>query len=163
MFVYNYLYIKRIKSPQQVAKIKSLREQGALHPHPESIQDEAFRTHEFFDPQDRVQVKYEMVRRRRVEARPVREVAASFGVSRQSFYTAESALDEGGLPALLPRRRGPRRAHKCTEEILDFAEAWPQTAAESQTRSQAIEQRFGVKIHSRSIDRALARRKKNCP
>ncbi|MDA2924876.1 recombinase family protein [Acidobacteria bacterium AH-259-L09] len=140
--------------------MQSLREHGALHRHPESIQDEAFRTGEFFDPHDGVQVKYEMLRRRRLEGRPVSEVSASFGVSRQAFYLAESAFEQGGLPALLPRRRGPKRAHKCTEEILDFVQEWRETAPEGQMLSEAIERRFGVKVHPRSIHRALARRQK---
>lgn len=153
----------RKSSRPQAVKIQNLREHGTLNPHPESLQDEVFGTHEFFDAHDGVQVKYEMLRRHRLEGRPVSEVSASFGVSRQAFYLAESAFAQAGLPGLLPRRRGPKRAHKCTEEILDFVQQWRQTAAESQTLSDAIEKRFGVKVHPRSIDRALARRQKKPP
>src|SRR5207249_8606094 len=53
---------------------------------------------------------YEMLRRRRVEGRPVTEVATAFGVSRQAFYAAETAFTAGGLPGLLPRPRGPNRS-----------------------------------------------------
>ena len=35
---------------------------GALHPHPETVQAELFLRHRFFDPLDKVQVKYEMLR-----------------------------------------------------------------------------------------------------
>ena len=47
------------------AKTQALREAGALHPHPEAVRDDAFVSHPFFDPRDRVQVKYEMLRRHR--------------------------------------------------------------------------------------------------
>jgi hypothetical protein len=41
---------------------------------------------QFFDPRDLVQVKYEMVRRVRVDRQPVSRSLAAFGFSRSSFY-----------------------------------------------------------------------------
>jgi transposase len=144
-------------------KIAALRAAGALHPRPEAVQDEAFARQEFFDRRDRVQVKYEMLRRHRVDGRPVTEVATAFGASRQAFYAAETAFTAAGLPGLLPRPRGPKRAHKCTDEILEFVE---QQRAEAPSRSaaalaDAVREHFGVAIHPRSLARALVRRKKN--
>src|SRR2546425_5598176 len=69
-------------------KVAALRAGGALHPHPEAVRDEAFLRHPFFDPRDRVQVKYEMLRRHRVDGPPVTEVAPTFRVSPQAFYEA---------------------------------------------------------------------------
>lgn len=94
-----------------------------------------------------------MLRRHRVEGQPVTEVARSFGVSRQTLYKAQEALRTEGIPGLLPRPRGPRRAHKCNEEVLDFVEAWRSEHAGSggKRESQAVEERFGVRIHPRSI------------
>jgi transposase len=144
-------------------KVAALRAAGALHPHPDAVDDEVFRGHDFFDRRDRVQVKYEMLRRHRVDGRPVTEVATAFGVSRQAFYAAETVFTTAGLPGLLPRARGPKRAHKCTDEILDFVE---QQRAQDPTRPAAawvaaVQERFGVAIHPRSLARALGRRKKN--
>ena len=150
------------KRPPQDPKAAALRSVGALHRHPEAVQDEAFLQHAFFDRRDRVQVKYEMVRRHRVESRSVTEVAAAFGVSRQAFYAAEAAVAAAGLPGLLPRPPGPRHAHKCTDPILDFAAAWqadhPQEPAAQ--LAAAVQERFGLTIHPRSILRALVRRQK---
>jgi transposase len=147
---------------QEDAKAAALRAAGALHLRPEAVQDDAFVRHEFFDRRDRVQVKYEMVRRHRVDGRPVTDVAAAFGLSRQAFYTADAAFSARGIPGLLPGPRGPQRAHKCTDEILDFVEGW---RAEHETSTdarlaEAVQQRFGVRIHPRSLTRALARREK---
>jgi transposase len=147
---------------QEDAKAAALRAAGALHPRPEVVQDEAFVRHEFFDRRDRVQVKYEMVRRHRVDGRRVTDVAGAFGVSRQAFYTADAAFSARGIPGLLPRPRGPQRAHKCTDEILDFVAGW---RAEHETPAEAslvaaVQQRFGMRIHPRSLTRALARREK---
>jgi transposase len=135
---------------------------GALHPHPEAVQDEAFARQEFFDRRDRVQVKYEMLRRHRVDGRPVTEVAAGFGVSRQAFYTAQAAFTADGIPGLLPRPRGPQRAHKCTDAILDFVARWraAQEPDAGATLGEAVQRRFGVRIHPRSLIRAVVRREK---
>jgi transposase len=144
-------------------KVAALRAAGALHPRPAAVQDEAFGHHDFFDRRDRVQVKYEMLRRHRIDERPVTAVAAAFGVSRQAFYAAATAFTAAGLVGLLPRPRGPQRAHKCTDEILDFVE---RHHAEDRARSaadwaHAVRERFGVTLHPRSLARALVRRKKN--
>ena len=89
------------------------------------MRDEAFRQEEFFDPRDLVQVRYEMLRRHQDRRRRGDGGGSTaFGVSRQAYYVTEAAFEEKGIAGLLPRRRGPRRAHKCTDEILDFAEQW---------------------------------------
>ena len=143
-------------------KRQALRAAGALHPHPEAVRDEAFLHHPFFDPRDRVQVKYEMVRRHRIDGRPVTEVAARFGVSRQAFYEAAAAFETNGIPGLVPQRPGPKRAHKCTDPIVDFVEGWRagEDVRAGEPLPAAVARRFGVTIHPRSLDRAVARRKK---
>lgn len=148
--------------PRPDTKTAALRAAGALHRRPEAVRDQVFADHEFFDARDRVQVKYEMLRRHRVENTRVTAVAAAFGVSRQAFYAAESAFRAAGIPGLLPRPRGPRRAHKCTDEVLDFVQQWRQSHPGERGRRQteAVRRRFGVRLHPRTIDRALARRKK---
>jgi transposase len=147
------------RSPGKV-KADTLRRQGALHPHPDAVRDEAFRRDEFFDPRDLVQVRYEMLRRHQIDGDAVTEVAVAFGVSRQAYYITEAAFTEKGIIGLLPRRRGPQRAHKCTDEILDFVEQWRADTYPEEEVSEAVQKRFGVSIHPRSLTRALARRKK---
>lgn len=141
-------------------KAEALRQQGALHPKPDTVQDEAFRQGEFFDARDLVQVRYEMLRRHQVDGQAVTEVAVAFGVSRQAFYITETAFEQMGISGLLPRRRGPKRAHKCTDEVLDFVEQWRATSPTEKDVTEAIQRRFSVSINPRSIERALTRRKK---
>ena len=151
------------KRPPDDPKVAALRAAGALHPRPQSVRDQAFvNDDDFFDSRDRVQVKYEMLRRHRVDGRPVSQVAETFGVSRQAFYVADQAFQEKGIPGLLPRSRGPRRNHKCTEEVLDFVERWHagQDVRGRETPAEAVRRHFGITVHPRSLDRALARRKK---
>ncbi len=144
------------------AKTQALREAGALHPHPEAIRDDAFVSHPFFDPRDRVQVSYEMVRRHQVDGRPVTEVAARFGVSRQTFYRTAAAFEAHGIPGLAPKRPGPKGAHKCTDAVVDYVERWRagEDVRPDEPLTAAVARRFGISVHARSLDRAVARRKK---
>ena len=48
-------------------KAAALAETRTLNPRPESVRDQEFGSSEFFDARDLVQVKYEMVRRVRVD------------------------------------------------------------------------------------------------
>ena len=140
-------------------KAEALRETRTLNPRPESVRDEEFGSSEFFDPRDLVQVKYEMVRRVEAGGAAVAHAAAAFGFSRPSYYEAAAALERSGLPGLVPARPGPRRAHKLTEEVVAFARAarGDDPSVRSADLAAAIAQRFGVVVHPRSVERALAR------
>jgi transposase len=148
-------------SGQNDEKLAALREHHAVNPQPEAVRDPAFLSgNAFFDARDLVQVKYEMLRRVHNDGRSVTQAAASFGFSRPSFYQAQAALEKAGLPGLLPERPGPRRAHKLSKEVLDFVEG---TLAEDRSLrveqvAEMIEARFRLRVHPRSIQRALARR-----
>ncbi len=143
-------------------KANALRQRGCLHPHPEKVSDELFTSTEFFDPRDLLQVKYEMLRRVQVDGHTVSRTAAGFGLSRPSFYRAQMVYEEGGLPALLPRKPGPRRAHKLSEEIVEALRETLDKEPDSDATALAewVEKRFGISIHPRSIERALARQEK---
>lgn len=147
------------------SKRAALRASFSQHPHPDSVKDEAFLQDGFFDPNDLVQVKYEMLRRHREEYKSVTEVAKAFGTSRQAFYAAQAIFESQGIPGLIPKRRGPQGAHKCTDEVLDFAEQWKNEHSTDRSLdvAQAIERHLGTRIHPRTIDRALVRRKKKRP
>ncbi len=144
-------------------KVTALRESRCLNPHPEQVTDEVFLAGEFFDARDAVQVKYEMVRRVSVDGAPVTATAAAFGYSRPSYYQAAGALAASGLDGLVPARPGPRGGHKLTEPILVWAEQ--QLAADPALKpaglAEPITEAFGVRVHPRSIERALARRREH--
>jgi transposase len=148
--------------PKRDPKTDALREHGCLHPHPEKVTDEAFAASEFFDPRDLVQVKYEMLRRVRVDGQAVSHSAACFGLSRPSYYQAQAAYEAQGLAALLPRKPGPRRAHKLTDEVVAMLHETLREQPELSSRELTglVEEHFGVSVHPRSIERALARREK---
>ena len=147
---------KRARDP----KADELARTRTLNSHPERVSDDTFASSEFFDARDAVQVKYEMVRRVEAEGATVRGAAGAFGMSRQSYYSAAAALAAAGLAGLVPAKPGPRGAHKLTEAVLDHLEELRSTDAAlgSAALARAVEERFGVSVHPRSVERALARR-----
>jgi len=140
-------------------KAHFLAQRGALHPHPQRIQDSLFHGSTFFDPRDVIQVRYEMVRRFRVDQHAAIQVARSFGVSRQLLYLLVQAFQEHGLPGLFPSKRGPKSAHKCTDEVLAFVHARlaesPWLTADALLRD--VRQRLGIHLHRRTLQRHLQR------
>jgi transposase len=146
-------------------KLAALHAAGALNPRPQTVRAAQFNELPFFDARDLVQVKYEMLRRVQREGESVSQAASNFGFSRVSFYQAQAAFAEGGLPGLVPRRRGPRGAHKLTDEVMAFLD---QLRAEDPTissRELAVraQEQFGRSVHPRSIERAFERRLKKPP
>jgi transposase len=146
-------------------KTEALRQHGSLNPHPEAVRHELFQASEFFDPADLVQVKYEMLRQVLVERNSVTEAAAEFGLSRPSFYEAQTAFAESGLLGLVPEKRGPRRAHKLSAEVVEFlrvAKAEDPTLSGAALRDRLWRERR-LRVHRRSIERALSRGQKKRP
>ncbi|MEA3102092.1 helix-turn-helix domain-containing protein [Caballeronia mineralivorans] len=133
-----------------------------MNPHAQDVQDPAFIGSDFFDSRDLVQVRYEMLRRVRTEGHAIAEVAARFGVSRPTFYKVQSDFDREGLAGLLPDKRGPRGAHKITDEVMRFIEE--ARAVDERVSPQMLVERiaaqFGLVVHRRTVERALARPKK---
>ena len=150
------------RSPRRDAKADALRAQGTLHPRSDQVRDPLFASHEFFDPRDLVQVKYEMLRRVDVEGQPVTRMADAFGFSRPTFYQTQAAFQAHGIAGLVPRKRGPHGAHKVTDTVLAFVAA--QRAEDPALTVRAllsrIHDRFGLDVHRRSLERAMQRREK---
>jgi transposase len=147
----------------QDPKHETLRQFGTLNVTPEAVRDELFLRHEFFDPRDLVQVKYEMLRRVRVDGASVSQVARDFGFSRTAFYRALAVLEEQGLPGLIPRRPGPKQAHKLNDTVLEFIEQQRQGPVESpraDVLAEMVLKEFNLSVHPRSIERSLAKREK---
>jgi transposase len=144
------------------SKGESLRQQGVLNPHPQKVADPLFLRGEFFDPRDLVQVKYEMLRRVTVDKQSVTQSATAFGFSRPTYYQAEADLQRDGLFGLLPEKRGPRKGHKLTSAVLNFATQLRTSdpSLRPLDLAAAIQEQFAINAHPRSIERALRRQEK---
>jgi transposase len=132
---------------------------GALHPHPDRVRAELFLRHRFFDPLDKVQVKYEMLRAHAIDGDAVMAAAEAFGFSRQTFYTTLDAFEEFGILGLAEEKRGRRGPLKLAADDLKWLEALAHRAPELSGRqiAQRLWAERGVSVHRRTIERVLAR------
>ena len=66
---------------------------------------------------------------------------------------------------LLPRKRGPRQRHKLTAEVLAFVEGLlaGEYAIGIPALVDEVEKHFGIRVHRRSLERALRQPVKKTP
>ena len=139
------------------AKTQALRQSQTLNPRAQQVRDRLFLEQEFFDPRDLAQVKYEMLRRARKEDTPISQAAAAFGFSRPSFYKAQQDFTAAGLAGLIARKRGPKQRHKLSPRVMAFVSQTQEREPSLQAGAlvQRIQQKFGLSVHRRSLERAL--------
>ena len=151
-----------VRKGKRNPKAERLKENDSLNLHPERVRAERFQHSTFFDPLDLVQVKYEMLREVSHEGASKVQATASYGLSRQAFYQALNAFTLGGIAGLLPGQRGPKGAHKLTDEVMAFIEQ--RQAQDPGLHARALAKKLleelHLVVHPRSIERALARKKK---
>ena len=149
----------KIKKTDQ--KLRELKLTGTLNPRQADVSDALFRENPFFDSKDLLQVRYEMLRRHRVEGVSVVDVASAFGISRPTFYQAQAVFERSGLSGLVPRQRGPKGGHKLSGEVIEHVNHLKTSSPDLTTAEiiNAIEQKFGIRVHRRSLERAMAGKK----
>lgn len=139
-----------------------LKKEGSLHPNPDRVRTDLLAKSPFFDANDLMQMKYEMLRSVSADQQPVAEAAHTFGLSRVAYYHAHKQYQKHGLPGLLPRRRGPRHPHKFTPEVMSYIDEQLTTTVgrpDWNLLSKQIEAGFGIKVHPRSVERAVKQKK----
>ena len=88
-----YVAVIRVVAVASPEKRRALKAQGALNPTPETVTAAPFADHpQFFDADDRLQVRYEMLRAPAQGEMTVADACRAFGVSRQTFYVLRHAL-----------------------------------------------------------------------
>ncbi len=139
-------------------KRRALRAQGALNAAPEKVTATPFVTHpEFFDADDRLQVRYEMLRAPARGEMTVADACRAFGVSRQTFYTLRRAFETRGIAGLAEGKRGRKGPLKASVEVVEFVRAArdADTSASGAEIARGVEQRFGIRLHRRTVERLL--------
>jgi transposase len=68
-------------------------------------------------------------------------------------------VDRDGLGGLVPAKPGPRRAHKLTDEVIAYVQQLREQdpGLGSARLADAIAEKFAIRVHRRSVERALAR------
>ena len=146
---------------ESIQKKKALLASGTLNPHPEAVQSALF-TGGFFDPHDKAQVKYEMLRAKQVDGITVTDACRQFGFSRESFYQIRQAFQGQGFHGFLPAKRGRKGPSKLKGEALAFVLAKKQEEPDIDPGRLAhlIAQRYGVDVHRTTVQRALKKKRR---
>ena len=143
------------------ARYRTLEQAGLLHPAPDAVVAEPFRSgREFFASFDKVQVKYEMLRAHLLGGETATAAARSHGYSRASFYLIAAAFEQAGMVGLLDERPGRRGPLKLSPEVLAFLETrrHERPDASGAELASELEAALGVRIHRRTVERALGSR-----
>jgi len=139
-------------------KRRILSEARALNPQPERVRATLFATHPFFDPKDRVQVKYEMLRAHELEGIGLGRACEQFGFSRESYGQILWRFRQQGIAGLFGQKPGRKRPLKATAQIREFLRA-----ERDRDSSLSVEQLItrcrderGVALSRRTVFRILA-------
>ena len=139
------------------ARRAALEKAGLVHPHPDAVSAALFDGGvPFFLAEDKVQVKYEMLRAHVLGGQSVSSAAATHGYSRASFYLVAASFGEAGMTGLLDERRGRRGPLKLGPEVLEFITG-ADPARSGAELAEAVSSQFGVSLHRRTVERARRR------
>ena len=143
-------------------KKEVLKKMGSFNKYSKKIKFELFTQGErFFDPYDKLQVKYEMLRAVKVNGYSITEIAKSFGYSRETYYTIARDFELEGCVGLLDQAQGKRQPEKLQTTIVEFilSERHKDPKNNSGYRlAERIYNRFHIKIHPRTIYKVFKKR-----
>lgn len=155
----------RIMPPEPQAKRQALQATGTFNPRAAQVRHPLFQQSSFFDPEDLLQLKYETLRAVEVEKCPLAKAARDFGLSRPTIYEAQNQFEQQGLEGLLPHKRGPKAPHKLTDDIIQYlrGQAASEPGIKAEELARRVCQRYAVKLHPRTIQKALRTKAKRGP
>lgn len=141
-------------------RLNYLKNSGTLNTKVNLVKDELFLKNKFFDPNDMLQIKYEMLRHVKIDKWCITKATKMFGLSRPAFYKLENDF-KFGLSGLLPKKRGPKKPSKLTKEIINFITQKRQNEQMPWIKIKlAIKNKFNLSIHTRTMQKILSQNEK---
>jgi len=123
----------------------------------ESVKNNLLQQSDFFNPMDKGQVKYEMLRAHCHEGHFITRVCEDFGYSRESFYKTLDAFRKEGIAGLAGKIKGKTKPDKLTPEIVGFViYQRAKFGLSGAAITQNIIKEFNVNLHKRTVERILA-------
>jgi len=121
------------------------------------VKDDLFQQQsDFFNPIDRGQVKYEMLRAHSLEGHFITKVCKEFGYSRESFYLALEAFRREGIAGLVDKPKGKNKPDKVTPEIIGYViYQRAKFGLSGAAIAKDIFREFNLKLHKRTVERIL--------
>jgi hypothetical protein len=127
------------------SKSEILARHHCLHATHARVSDPLFDHSDFFDPQDLLLVKYETLRRVRVDRWTVARAARAAALSRTAWYDALHRWEQAGLIGLVPDPRGPRHPRRRVKAGCRFlANRVP--ATDSAQKRGSLRRRGGCRV-----------------
>ena len=141
-------------------KQSRLKESNTFNSKSDKITANIFADNELMDPQDLLQVRYEMVRAIEYEKKPIKEICTEYGVSATTARRYLDDLKKGGLIALVPEPKGPSGPTKLTKEATDFIENYlkENPKASGGKIHNALEAKLHPGISKRTVERYLSKK-----
>lgn len=138
-------------------KIKFLEKEGLLNQKPDRISHSLFKTHEFFDPLDILQVRYEMLRSAKIDSCSVAEVCRIFGFSREYYYKLGRMFSERGFVGLLGAPSGRRPLIALNQELVNFIihKKLEEPKLSGDNICKQIKKIYHVKCSTRTVERTI--------
>ena len=123
----------------------------------ENVQIDLFQQEsDFFNPLDRGQIKYEMLRSHSLEGHFITRVCKEFGYSRESFYLALEAFRKEGIAGLVNKPKGKNKPDKVTPEIIGYINYQrAKFGLSGAAIAKDIFREFSLKLHKRTVERIL--------
>ena len=162
IIIITFIEVQTIAMDTDDERKQRLKKEGTLHPNPDRVKADLLEKSSFFDANDLMQMKYEMLRSVTVDEQSVAQAADTFGLSRVAYYHALKQYQSYGLAGLLPYRRGPKHPHKFTPEVMSFIDEQLlsiEGRPDWRLLSKQIEDKFRTKVHPRSVERAVKQKK----
>jgi len=138
-----------------LTKKEILLENGTYNNNHNKVRDSRFLEDGFYDPQDLVQVKYEMLRSAYNTDCTISELAASFGFSRAAYYKIKNVFDKEGISALVSQPSGPKKPRKLTSGHRQFIDHYllENPSVSSLHIADILKKERGIDISKRTIER----------
>jgi transposase len=135
-----------------------LRRMGCLNRYAERVKSPLFKGHDFFNPYDKLQVRYEMLRAVKVDGMSITQAAEEFGYSRETYYTVEENFRLEGTVGLMDTQQGRRQPEKLVDEVVAFivTERRKNPRKNSgKVLANKVKDLFKIDLHRRTIYKAL--------
>ena len=144
-----------------MGKTDILKENGTYNPRHGKVKAANFQAGVFFDSEDLIQVKYELLRSIASGECSITQASELYGLSRESIYKNKAAYEAGGLQALIPKKTGPKGAHKLTEQGQSFLDAYvaANPSASVSEMNAKMRERTGIAVHNRTVERYLSKKR----
>jgi len=160
-YIRHYLVYIYPYAQDTAKKLQALRQGGTLNPAPEKVRHPLFASPSFSTPTIcfRLNTSCCAPSSRRAFAGRSRRGVWPFAAH---VYEAQAHFKAKGLEGLLPEEARPKHPHKVDAEVMKVVQRWQaeESALDAVELAARVKQRWGITVHPRTVEKALADRQK---